>query len=138
MFFRKLIVELKKEFQIYEERHYPRTEMRHVVSQKRRSRLNFPPSFFSRGLLNRQSANLMEYPGDLYYVLVLYTESTRWRCESRLARCQREFQRVQPLRPYPPSFCLFALHCRFFRGALDIENKLDTIHVVLSRYYNFK
>jgi len=26
-----------------------------------KARLNFPPSFFPRGLLNRQSANLMEY-----------------------------------------------------------------------------
>lgn len=42
------------------------------------------------------------------------------------------------LAPYPPSFCLFAPRCRFFRGALDIENahKPDTMHVV-SRWYNF-
>lgn len=114
---KKLAVDLETEFEIHEERHQPfsKVNLRHVVSQKR---FNFPLGFFPRGLLTRQSANLMEYPGDLYYIHSpihrKYTMTMRIEAGLLPTRVPEGSASSTLPAPCPPSFCLFALRCRFF------------------------
>lgn len=142
MSFKKFAVNLRKEFQICEKRHQPflRTKMRRVLSQKR-SRLNFPPSFFPRGLLNRQSANLMEYMRSLlrtqsYTPKVHDDDANRgWPAANESFR---GFSLFDPTRSLSALFLPFCFSLSIFCSALDIENAhKPNIHVV-SKYCNFE
>lgn len=111
-------MDLRKEFQICKER-----KTLAIFKGEDKPRLfletaNFPPGFFPRGLLNRQSANLMECPGDLYYVHNpihrKYTMTMRIEAGPLPTRVPEGSASSTLPVPYPPSFCLFAPCCRFF------------------------